>query len=510
MTTKDTSLPSVPVAGEASLKQRVAKNLSWLGIAQALRSITGLAVTAVLARLLTPADFGLVALVLIASGFISMFSETGLTSAVIQRPEVTEDHLSTAFWLNLGVAGSLAAIGVIGAPLISKLFGNPGTAPMLAVMMVSLPIAGLGQVPEAILQRRLAFKAIAAIEWLTTTISGAAAILLAFLGFGAWALVLQAIIAATVGSVGRICVVRWLPRFRVSKAALSDLSSFSFSVFGGNLVNYAFRKIDNFLIGRYLGPAALGYYALAYNLILFPLQSVGAVVLRVMFPVLSSLQADRARLRSAYLRTLRVLGSCTLPVIAGLAATAPLVVLVAYGARWGQTASLLRILSVIGMFESVSTAGILLYAVGRPGVLFRWALVSVVTMTIAFSFALRWGVTGIAWTYVIISPILFVMPHIFAVRAIDLPARRALSAVAPALLSSLAMAAIVVLLRSPLEAVLQTPLQVLLAQVVIGIVAYCAIMSGIAAIRTGGRAGIIPWMLGQHFPTEPQAEAAAA
>lgn len=462
--------------------------------------------TAVLARLLTPADFGLVALVLIASGFVSMFSETGLTSALIQRPAVTEDHLSTAFWLNLGVAATLALLGATIAPRMSGLFGGPRAAPMLMVIMVALPVTALGQVPEAVLQRRLSFRAIAAIEWLATTISGAAAIVMAFAGFGAWALVLQSLIAATAGSVGRIVAVRWLPAFRFSRVALGDLSSFSFSVFGGSLLNYAFRKIDNFLIGRYLGVAALGYYALAYNLILFPLTTCGAVILRVMFPVLASLQSDRPRLQAAYLRAVRMLGTFTLPLVAGLAATAPILVLAAYGPQWGPAVPLIRILSVIGMVEAVNTSGILLYAVGRPGVLLRWAMVSVVTMTITFSISLRWGVQGVAWSYVVISPILFIMPHIFANHAIGLPSRRLVSAIAPQLGSALLMAFIVILIQGRIQNMIQTPWRVLLVEVAIGATVYCATMFGLGTLRAGGKGGVVAWLLGQHFAAEQTAE----
>ncbi len=491
-------MSSTPFIEAPSLRARVATNISWLGLAQALRSSTGLIVTAVLARLLTPADFGVVALVMIASGFVSMFSETGLTSALIQRTDVTDKHLSSVFWVNLAVASALAVTGVVAAPLFSALFAEPRTTRILAVLMIALPVAALGQVPESILQRRLAFRSIAIIEWLATVISGVSAVVLAMAGYGVWALVVQALVVALVGSTGRLLAARWRPVFSVDLQSLRHLASFSFSVFGGNLLNYGFRKIDNFLIGRYLGATALGYYALAYNLVLFPLVTCGAVILRVMFPVLSSLQGDYARLRLAYLRTLRLLGTLTLPMVIGLGATAPLLIATAYGAKWAPAAPILRLLTVVGAFEAISTAGILLYAVGRPGVLVRWAIVSIVTMTGAFSVGLRWGPQGVAAMYAIVSPVLFVMPHVFAARSIDLSVRRVIAAAAPPLASALVMGAAVIGIMGAVRHAIPTLWIAFTVTVAIGAIVYSVTLLAIGTVAAGGR-GALPWILGQHF-----------
>jgi len=428
-----------------------------------------------------------------------MFAETGLTSAVIQRSKITDEHLSTVFWLNLGVATVLALIGAAAAPLAARMFDEPRTTMMVAVIMMALPIAALGQVPEAILQRRLSFRAIAAIEWIGTTVSGVAAISLAYAGAGAWALVLQALVAAGIGAVGRIAAVRWVPALVFRKEALKDLSSFSFSVFGGNLLNYGFRKIDNFLIGKYLGAAALGYYALAYNLILFPLLSCGGVILRVMFPTLSRLQHDLPRLRSAYLRTVRMLGTLTLPLVIGIGSTAPLLVLAAYGPQWAPSVPLIRILTVIGILEAVNTTGILLYAIGKPGILVRWAIVSVATMTIAFSIGLRWGVPGVAWTYVVISPILFLMPHFFANRAIGLSAAPLISAILPSFGSAVLMAVIVVGVQPYVVDSIQNAWWAFLTTVAVGAIVYCGAMFAIGAVMGRSSGGAVSWLLGNHL-----------
>lgn len=479
--------------------RRVAASVSWLTASQVARSITSLGLTAVLARVLSPNDFGLMALVVMASGFVGVFSETGMTSALVRVERTSDEQLTSAFWLNIGVASALAVLGAVGAPLFASVFREPRIIALVVVALLTLPIGAIGQVPDALLQRALAFREIAIIEWLSTLVAGALAIILALQGAGVWALLVQLIGTVAVSSVGRLVVVRWRPGTRFRLAALSGLLSFGVAVFAGSIVNFGFRRVDNFIIGRNLGTAQLGYYALAYNLVVMPLFTLGGVVLRVMYPVLAKYQTEKAAMRRAYLRAVRVLAAGTLPLIIGLAATAPLFIAAVYGPKWAPTIPLVELLAVIGLFESVNTAGTVLYARGRPHVLVAWSFLSMVVLAIVISAGSRSGVIGAAKAYAAVGPLLYLGPHFLANRAIDLRHRAFLAAIAPALISSVCMGA-VVRVSLPLLTRLSLPVGATLALAVMeGAIVYGSLVWGIAIVFGRRSGGSVNWILGRHL-----------
>src|SRR5947207_9800335 len=189
------------------------------------------------------------------------------------------------------------------------------------VMMITLPINGLGWASHSLLQRRLAFKQISIVEWLSMSVSGVTAITLALLGAGVWALIAQNIIGSIVSASGRLIAAGWLPGLAFSKQRFRELFSFSSGALGYFLVNHGMRNIDKAIIGSVLGATALGFYSIAYNLVLLPGMTICGLVGRVMFPALSSVQADLVRFSRAYPRMTRTVAFGTFPLLIGLGAT---------------------------------------------------------------------------------------------------------------------------------------------------------------------------------------------
>ncbi|MGA9995549.1 MAG: oligosaccharide flippase family protein, partial [Pyrinomonadaceae bacterium] len=248
--------------------------------------------TAILARQLSPEDFGLIALTLLAVNFFTYFHDMGLSSALVQRAELREEHLTTAFWLNICAGVILALIGLTLSHPVAAVFREPRVAPLLTVMMITFPISGLGWVSYALLQRKFKFREIAIIEWVANLISGITGIALAIAGAGVWALVAQQLAMSVVLTGGRVIAASWLPKFRFSAQSARELFSFSLSALGYFVVSHGVRSVDNAFVGGVLGVTALGYYALAYNLVLMPGMTICVLIGRVMFPVLSSMQGD--------------------------------------------------------------------------------------------------------------------------------------------------------------------------------------------------------------------------
>lgn len=449
--------------------------------------MSGLVVAAVLARILAPEDFGLVALAVLATQLLGIVTELGLTSSLVQRRSVNHTDLSTGFWFGLAFSLLLAALGFASAGLIAGIFSEPRLVELIRVMLVTLPLAALGQVPDAILQRKLDFRSIARIDWISGLGSGILGVAAAFAGYGLWALVIQFVSSTVIAVVLRQLIVRWVPSFAFDAVSARKMVAFGSSLVGLGLVNYAAVNIDNALIGARIGTAALGYYMLAYNLVLLPSNNIGGLVTRVMFPALSSLQGERGRFVQAYAAMLRAVSVATFPLVIGLGVTAPIAIATIYGPQWEPAVILLQILTVIGVLHSVNVSGVAFAAIGRPQILLAWATLSVLVMTLGFAVGSRWGVTGVAWSYLIVSPVVFFPPHLIANRLIGLPQSEFFRVIGIPFGAALLMGAVVlgVRLHSGLAA-LPVPAQLIIL-ILIGIAAYIAFLFAFAFAAGAGK-----------------------
>ncbi|HEY6119625.1 MAG TPA: lipopolysaccharide biosynthesis protein [Pyrinomonadaceae bacterium] len=481
-----------------SLTQTVTRGASWLAVAQIAQRLTTLLVTAILARQLLPEDFGLIALTLLAVNFISYFQDMGLGSALVQRETIDDDHLSTTFWLNLSCGLLLALVGVALSPLIAAAFREPRLTILLVTMMATMPINGCGWTSSAILQRRLRFKEIAIIDWVTTLVSGLLAVILALSGAGVWSLIGQNIAASVISSGGRLVAAKWLPRARFNFRKARQLASFSIGALGYAVVNHGMRNVDNAIVGAFLGVTALGYYSLAYNLVLMPGMTVCGLIGKVMFPALSSLQNDLPRFRRAYLRMVRSVAFITFPLILGLGATANPLVPAIYGPRWLPVVPIIEILILVGVFEAIAVWGIAAWALGQTRMSMQLACISLISMTAAFLIGVRWGLVGVAWAYVAISPLVFILPHIWTNHLMHLRFSLLLKALTPPFVASLLMTIIVLGLRMNEFQVSKLPWINLFAYVVIGGCVYSISLITIA-LMTRQDEGIGSWILGRNL-----------
>jgi PST family polysaccharide transporter len=486
-----------------SLTRKVTEGVSWLAVAQAAQKATTLVVTAILARKLLPEDFGLVALTLLTVTFISYFQDMGLGYALIQREDLQDDHLATAFWLNTGAGLVLALGGLALSPVAALIFREPRISPLIAVMMITLPINGLGWTSNALLQRKLHFGRIAIIEWLSTFVSGCVAVVLALYGAGVWALVAQNLVASVVQTCGRLAAAGWFPQFSFKLARARELFSFSLGALGYLVVNHGMRNADKAIIGGFLGATALGYYTVAYNLVLMPAMVVLGLVSRVMFPILSSLQNDLPRFRRAYLRIARAVSFMTFPLIVGLAATAPIFVTTIYGDKWGPAIPLVQVLSVIGLYEAIAVWGAGAWALGRTKITLAFACGSVAIMSTAFFVGVHWGLMGVAWGYVIVSPIIFLTPHLVTNRLMGLKTSAFAQALAPPLCASAVMGLAVWATASHGVQLAASRWLNLVGFITIGAIIYGTVLLMIGAVY-GRQDGLMSWLIGRPSEIDKQ------
>lgn len=443
-----TRAPGRPAAAD-SLRDRTLRGLGWSIASQVLRLALQAATSILLARLLTPDDFGLLAMVMVFTGFASTISDLGLNAALIQKKEIEPRHPSTILVVQLAFAGILTLLLAAGAPLIARFFQEPRLSDVCIGIAPVFLIGALGGVPTALLLRRMAFRSIALIETISILSSGTAAVLLAMNGWGIWSLVSQSLLAAAIHSALSLRRSRWRLSLSFSRPAWRDLRSFSSALTGYNLANYWVRNLDNLIVGKFLGPVSLGLYNRAYSLMLFPVKQIGGSISRVMFPAMSSIQDQTQRLRHVYLRATRMIALITFPLMAGMSILSDLFIATLFGPKWQSAGAILRILALVGMLQSVgSSLGWVYQARGRTDVMFRVGLLTGAVYAVAFIVGLRWGVLGVASAYAASNVLLLWFPTWkIAGRLIGMTFRRMTTNLAGVFACTAAMAAIVLILR---------------------------------------------------------------
>jgi O-antigen/teichoic acid export membrane protein len=312
-----------------------------MGFSQAGRVIAQLLGMVILARLLSPSDFGVVAMAWLVTGFADIFHNLGTKAAVIQRRELPSALLDSVFWLNASFGLAIAALIALLAPLIAVAMREPKLTGVLWLLALAFPIRSLGLVQQGLLERASRFRSVALIECGAAFAGLATGVLAALAGCGVYSLVSQAVVAWIVVTAGLWVASTWRPAWRCSLALIREIAGFSGSLVGFSIVNYFACHIDTVLIGRFLGATELGYYNLAYRLMVWPLQNVSGVVARALFPALSSLQDHKQRLRRAYVRAAAAVFLLTAPLTLGLFVLREPFVLALMGERWLKVADLL-------------------------------------------------------------------------------------------------------------------------------------------------------------------------
>lgn len=383
----------------APLAARTARGVAWVTFARLGGQVVQFVASIVLARLLLPSAYGLVAIVWTFTGFAFLFNDLGIGAALVQSKRITEADASTAFLLNFVVGVTLTLFVLALSGPLAALVHQPHVAGLLALASVAFTLSNT-TVPTALLERRMRFRAVATIDFTTTTLGLVISVCAAALGAGAKSLVIGPLFTMASGTVVSFLAAGWLPRARPTRESARKLFSFGKHVTGFNVVNYWARNGDNLLIGRFVGASELGLYNRAYMLMLMPVSQVTGVLGRVLLPVFSTMQDDPARLRAAVLRVSRASGALFFPLVMGLAATAHNFVLVAFGARWRGAIPMVSILALSAAPQIISAmSGLLTQAVDRTRLLSTWGNLSSGSVIVAILIGLPWGAEGVAIAY---------------------------------------------------------------------------------------------------------------
>ena len=373
-------------------------------ISQGAQFLISMAGTVVLARLLTPRDYGLIGMVTVVTGFLTMFKDMGLSQATVQRAELTHAQTTNLFWVNVGASAAIALVAVALAPLIARFYGEPRLTYVTMALAGGFIFGGFTVQHQALLRRQMRFGLLAAASIIAATVGLVAGIFLAWLGAQYWALVGQQLVVALVTAVTVWLFCGWRPGLPSRDTGVREMLAFGGNVTGFNVVNYFARNGDNLLIGKMWGSQALGLYDKAYQLLLLPLNQINYPVSAVLVPTLSRLADDPERYRAAFLRTLEKLLMVTMPGIVFLIVTSDWVVSVVLGPQWTQAGKIFVWLAVAGFLQPVgSTTGWLFVSQNRTRTMLNWGFVGSATAIISILIGLPWGALGVAMSYGLIG-----------------------------------------------------------------------------------------------------------
>lgn len=386
------------------LKSKAITGLSWSFTGQFIKQAFQFGINVVLAHLLIPADFGLVAMACVFINFASIFSDMGVSSALIQRKHVTETHWSSAFWLNILFGILLTLVFYLSAPLIARFYNHPELAPIIALLSVNFFLSSFTIVQQSILTKNMEFYALMVRDIAAVFLSGILAIYLAFKGWGVWSLAVQMLVNTIIGIFFLWGSSPWRPRFEFSIPALKDFFFFSTHLTAFQVVNYFARILDQMLIGKFLGSEILGYYSMANKLMMLPLQNISWVLSKVMFPVLSKVNEDMERLQRAYMKMLKSIAILTFPLMTLLFVLAPELIIAIYGPKWSTVADLIRILCFSGMFQSLGTiSGIIFQSVGKPNIQLKMGLWYALVIFVGLALCIQFGLYAVTIGYSVIT-----------------------------------------------------------------------------------------------------------
>lgn len=405
----------------ASLRKKVITGIGWTTLNRISQQGLKFIISVLLARLLTPEAFGLAGMIFVFTGFASQFSDAGFGAALVQRQEIKERHLSSVFWLQIGLGIVLTILVAGAAPLIAQFYGEPILRVLTMFIAIQFLLESMATVQTALFRRAMDFKKITIVRLCATIVSGGIAIGLALNDYGVWSLVWQSVLFTTADLVTLWVLSPWRPSFLFQWKAIRELLSYSTNLLGFNAINYWTRNSDDLLIGRYIGSSGLGIYNRAYETMMIPIYLIRGIMGEVMFPALSRLQDDPDHVRQVYLRATRSIGFISIPMMCGLMVIADSFVLGLFGPQWEDVIPVLQVLCLIGIKQPVSsTTGWIFKSQGRTDQMFYWNLVVSTATVLSFVIGIQWGVLGVAIAFTIRGYVLHYHGIIIPGRLIDM------------------------------------------------------------------------------------------
>lgn len=404
----------------SALKQKAVSATIWSGIDLFARQGVQFLITLILARLLTPQDYGTVALLSIFVGLAAVFIQSGFSTALIQRKEITDTDLSSVFFFNIGISTLTAALLALASPWIADFYAMPVLRPLTWLLAGNLILGSLGSIQSLQLTKTLNFRPQCLISLTAQLVAGTTAVILASHEFGVWSLAVQTILSTTISTILLWVASSWRPRLIFSLTAVRSLFQFGSFLMLSALLDTLFARLNTLVIGKFHSPRDLGYYSRADQTQLLPASLISTIIGRVAFPLFSAVKDDKALLKSGLRKAVTMAMMVNLPVMLGLAATARPLVIVLFGDQWLPCVPYLQILSLSGVFWPLHVLNLnILTAQGHSNLFFRLEVIKKTLGILLLVLASSFGIVAIAWSFVVSGAISFFINAYYSGRLID-------------------------------------------------------------------------------------------
>ena len=481
-----------------SFRTRIASSIFWLAWSRGVLQVLSFATTLLVARILVPADYGVMALAGTLTGSVAILAEMGLGAAIIQFRDLDRREIDTCFWITMTLATIGCAALAVSAPIIAHWFAVPRLADVLPVFALVLPLTACRVVSDGLLRKRLALDRVSQAEVVGVVVTLPVMLGCALAGLGVWTLVIGGLLAPAVRSAATLVYAPWCPGLRLGGERVKEMLRFSLTTLAVKIMWGLREDSDLAVVGKITGQVTLGFYSMAKEFALLPGSKISTVVNMLSSPMMAVLQTNIEAMRAAFYRAARLTAAIALPTSAGMALVADDAVSVLLGSKWSASAPLLRLLSVYAAVRSIDVLlPPVLFARRRERFLFWYCLVLLIVVPAA-------AVVGALW-YGAPGAVVFSTPVYCTVMAIM--AREALAEVKgsfsqlwteiwPILAATVVMAVVVLLLREFALAGRPEPAWAkLLLLSVSGAAAYVAALLAIGSPVIGEGAEVIGWIL---------------
>ncbi len=456
-----------------SLKDKTIHGILWVSLSNILLKFINFIITIILARLLEPSDFGLVAIALIVVNFFEIFRDLGIGPALIHRKEDKDAAADSAFFIFPAVAVIFYAVSYFIAPAAAVFFREDELETLIRVLSLTFVIWSFGSLPRTLLTKDLEFKKLVIPQLLPKISYGAVAVVMALQGFGVWSLVAGRLVLEVMSVITIWLALDWRPSLRFDRRIALELFSYGKYVIIAGIIVFMISVIDITFIGRLLGSTELGYYSIAFGIAgLFTLQLSG-LVSQVMFPVFSRIQDDMDKLGWAYLKTLKYLSLIAFPAALGIISVSWYFIKVVYGDKWLPAVAVLQVLCIYGLSKAcLKTTENLYLAAGQPKIMTKINLLQLILMAVLiYPLTLRYGILGTGIAAAVPSALVLVITFHEAGKIIDKSFLAIVRTIVPAAAGSLIMLSLVLLLQQLIFHL--PPALVLVLSIGVGAVSYC-------------------------------------
>lgn len=389
---------------QKSIKQQTFNGIGWSAVERFSVQGVSFIVQLILARLLTPSDYGIIGMLAIFMQLAQVIIDSGFANALIRKQHCTQNDYSTVFFYNLAISTALYITLFLSAPLVANFYQTPTITPVMRWLLVTLLFNALSIIPKSILVKSINFKKQTYISLASALFSGAIGIIFAILGKGIWALVIQQISLSVCTLIAYTLFVRWKPCFIFDRQVFKELFSFGFKLLISSIIGTVYRNLYTILIGKQFSSADLGNYTRADQFAMFPSNNIGNIITRVAYPIFARVQDENSRLRIYYQQMIRYSSFIIFPLMIGLLALAKPFVLFFLTEKWVGIVPILQILCIDWMLDHITLLNLnLLYVKGRSDLALKLEIIKKTIAITILLISIQWGIIGICWGRVLYS-----------------------------------------------------------------------------------------------------------